>query len=159
MIKGIEIGSQNWVVTVGLGGCQKGLPQPGEDKAPAAGGPRMRARAGGSHTPRGPGAGMSMTAKGMESWGPAGQEGSGMRWAQTKEKDWGNAAAGGARPPALTSAQARSEEPNLWGISLASSAHNGYFQYSVFLFSTDRHMTTKELNKKGHLPNQEGQRS
>ena len=66
-IQGIEIGSRNWVATVGLGGCQKGLPQPGEDKAPAAGGPRMRTRAGVGHTPRGPGAGVSMTAEGMES--------------------------------------------------------------------------------------------
>lgn len=72
---------------MGLGGCQKGLPQPGEDKAPAAGGLRMSSRAGGSHMPRGPGAGMSMTVAGMESRGPADQEGSGMRWAQTKEKD------------------------------------------------------------------------
>lgn len=33
------------------------------------------------------------------------------------------------------------------------------FQYPVFLVSINRHMTTKELNQKGHLPNQEGLRS
>ena len=59
----------------------------------------------------------------------------------------------------VTSALAQREEQKLGVIPPASPSHACSFQYSAFLFSTNRHMTTKKLNKKGHLPNQEGQRS